>query len=461
MIYKDGKAEGIKIAYIGGGSRGWAHTLMSDLATTDIMNGEIRLYDIDHEAARANEIIGNRIKDLPRCRSVWNYVAVDSLREALTGADFVIISIMPATFDEMESDVHTPEKYGIYQSVGDTTGPGGILRAMRSIPMFREIAAAVRDYCPDAWVINYTNPMTVCTWTLYREFPKIKAFGCCHEVFQMQRILMKALEDVTGIRADRREDIKTTVTGVNHFTWMTDVRYKNMDLYPVYDEFVRKYGDEGYLIGKDEGWENNFFDSAEMVKMNLFRRFGVIAAAGDRHLAEFCGPYYLSSPEVVRKWKFLLTPVSFRKKELADRLVRSRKLVAGEEDFIIWRSGEEGIDQIAAILGLRELVTNVNLPNVGQVADLPLGAVVETNAVFTSGTVTPVMAGAMPESIRPHVSRISEIQRTIVEAGFTCDRELAFEAFMLDPLVQLPMEDARLLFDEMCENTKEYLKMYY
>ena len=100
-----------------------------------------------------------------------------------------MISIMPGTFDEMESDVHAPEKFGIYQSVGDTTGPGAVMRALRTIPMFEEFAAAIREYCPQAWVINYTNPMTVCVKTLYRVFPKIKAFGCCHEVFGTQKLL--------------------------------------------------------------------------------------------------------------------------------------------------------------------------------------------------------------------------------------------------------------------------------
>ena len=118
------------------------------------------LYDIDHEAAQANEIIGNRFNSAIGAKSNWRYFASPSLSEALADADFVVISILPATFDEMESDVHTPERYGIYQSVGDTVGPGGIIRALRLLPMIEEIAKAIETDCPDAWVINYTNPMT-------------------------------------------------------------------------------------------------------------------------------------------------------------------------------------------------------------------------------------------------------------------------------------------------------------
>lgn len=138
------KAENVKIAYIGGGSRGWAWGLMSDLASNEDMSGDVYLYDIDFEAAEANEIIGNKYNLCENAKSTWNYHAVKTPKEALTGADFVVISILPGTFDEMESDVHTPEKYGIYQSVGDTSGPGGIVRAMRTIPMFEKIANYIK-----------------------------------------------------------------------------------------------------------------------------------------------------------------------------------------------------------------------------------------------------------------------------------------------------------------------------
>lgn len=177
MKYLKDRVEEIKIAYIGGGSRGWAWGLMSDLAAVEDMCGTVYLYDIDKEAAMKNEVIGNRIKELKDCKSPWQYKAVEEIGAALKDADFVVISIIPGTFEEMESDVHEPEKFGIYQSVGDTAGPGGLLRALRTVPMYEVIAKAIRDYCPEAWVINYTNPMTVCVRTLYKVFPQIKAFG--------------------------------------------------------------------------------------------------------------------------------------------------------------------------------------------------------------------------------------------------------------------------------------------
>ncbi len=455
----NGIANGVKIAYIGGGSRGWAWGLMSDLAECKDMNGEVYLYDIDQEAAKANEMIGNMYNDCEGACSKWTYKATETIGDALTGADFVVISILPGTFDEMESDVHTPEKYGIYQSVGDTSGPGGIVRAMRTIPMFEEIARNIEKYSPNAWVINYTNPMTLCVKALYNTFPKIKAFGCCHEVFGTQKLLARVVEEYLGKKATR-EEIKVTPVAVNHFTWLTSAKYQDVDLFPYYAKFCEKYAD-GLPNRLDNNWMNNHFACAGKVTFDLFRRFGYISAAGDRHLAEFCpGKWYLESPERVREMKFGLTPVSWRKSDLASRLEKSRRLLNGEEKVKINPTGEEGVNQMRALLGLSDLVTNVNVPNVGQISNLPLGAVVETNAKFTKDSVEPVFSGDIPCEIYPLVSRVCAEQEAVAKAIKNRDVEAIFNAFASDPLVTCGLKDARLLFNEMVENTKAYLKDY-
>lgn len=461
MRYNENRAEDVKIAYIGGGSRGWAWGLMSDLVSCEEMSGDVYLYDIDFEAAKANEIIGNKFNSANGAKSVWNYKAVEEIKDALTGADVVVISILPGTFDEMQSDVHTPEKYGIYQSVGDTMGPGGIIRAMRTLPMIEEIAENIKQYCPDAWVINYTNPMTWCVKTLYRVFPEIKAFGCCHEVFGTQKFLAAMVEELLGEKDVKREDIKVNPVAVNHFTWLTSANYKNIDLFPYYKEFCEKHK-EGYDNGKvDKNWMNNSFESQEKVKMDLFKRFGYIAAAGDRHLVEFCpGEWYLESLERVKEMHFGLTTVEWRKNDLVKRLEKSARLVSGEEAVEIKGTGEEGVKQICALLGLGELVTNVNIPNRGQIPNLPIGAVVETNAVFRANSLTPVMAGEVPKEIYPMVSQVCAEQELVSEGIAERNLEKIFSAFVNDGLVRCSIEDARKLFDEMCENTKKYLTMY-
>lgn len=463
MRYLDNKVYDIKIAYIGGGSRGWAWGFMSDLAASDDINGDVYLYDIDFEAAKDNEIIGNKYNNVDDAKSVWNYKAVQNIEEALTKADFVIISILPGTFDEMYSDVHTPEKYGIYQSVGDTSGPGGIVRAMRTVPMFEEIAENIKKYAPNAWVINYTNPMTLCVKTLYRIYPEIKAFGCCHEVFGTQKFLTCMIKEVMQVENVRRQEVKVNPVGVNHFTWLTKATYNNIDLFPYYKEFCNKH-QNGYVSGDetvDNNWMNNHFSSTESVKIDLFNRFGYIAAAGDRHLAEFCpGEWYLGSPDRVKEMHFALTSVEWRKLDLKDRKEKSRHLRTGEEKIKIETTGEEGVNQIRALLGLEDLITNVNIPNKGQIPNLPIGAVVETNAIFRSNSVDAVFAGAIPKEIHPLISRICAEQELIEEGIAERNVEKIFMAFSSDPLVTCGLKDARALFREMCEKTKDYLEMF-
>ena len=461
MYYEDNRVKDLKVAYIGGGSRGWAWGFMMDLAADAQMEGTVALYDIDHEAAEHNEIIGNKISAHPDAVSHWKYTVADTLQQALTGADFVVISILPGTFDEMESDVHAPEAYGIYQSVGDTVGAGGFMRAMRTIPMYVTIAEAIRDYSPNAWVINYTNPMTLCVKVLYHTFPEIKAFGCCHEVFGTQKVLKGICEEVTGIKDIDRRDIMVNVLGINHFTWFDQASYKGLDLFPIYRDYIDKHFEEGYNE-PDRNWANSTFACAHRVKFDLFRRYGLIAAAGDRHLAEFMpGNEYLNDPETVKSWKFGLTTVAWRKNDLKERLAKSARLVSGEQEIELKPSGEEGILLIKSLCGLDRVVSNVNIPNTNlQIPNLPASAVVETNAVFSRDSIKPLIAGNLPEGVlnlvKPHV----ENHEYTLQAALTCDRELVYKAFLNDPLVKghnPSVEDVKKLADDMIENTMKYL----
>lgn len=448
----NGEVKKINIAYIGGGSRGWAWGFMSDLASESGLSGTVRLYDIDNEAAKSNEIIGNMIRQDYPDMAQWAYQQVDSLEEALTGVDFVVLSILPGTFDDMDIDVHYPEKYGIYQSVGDSVGVGGLFRSMRTIPMYKVIGEAIRDHAPQAWVINYTNPMTVCVRTLYSVFPEIKAFGCCHEVFGTQKLLAEALAEETGGEKVSRDEIKVSVNGINHFTWLTSASYKDKDLMPIYDAFVRKHFESGYEYGETGNWMNDFFSSAHRVKFDLFLRYGVIAAAGDRHLVEFVdNSWYLKDEATIKKWKFSLTPVSWRKSNLEERKEKSTEMISGKKGFDIKETGEEGVKQIKALLGLADLITNVNFPNKGQTSFLKDEAVVETNVLMTRDKIIPLLADPLPEAIESLIQQHSANQEMIVQAGLTNDKEKAFQAFLNDPQVHMDPKEAKACFDEMAD----------
>lgn len=460
MKYENDKVSGIKVAYIGGGSRGWAWSFMSDLAMEPSMSGEVALYDIDLEAAKHNEIIGNLVTAREDCVGKWNYKAVETLEESLHGADFVVISILPGTFEEMRSDVHTPEELGIYQSVGDTAGPGGMIRALRTLPMYVEIAEAIKAYAPKAWVINYTNPMSLCVKVLYKVFPEIKAFGCCHEVFGTQKVLAHICEEETGIKNIQRKDIHINVLGINHFTWFDQASYKGIDLFPIYTQFINKHYEEGFNE-PDKNWANSCFECAHRVKFDLYKRYGLIAAAGDRHLAEFMpGDEYLNDPETVHSWKFGLTTVDWRINDLKDRLQKSADLVSGKQQVDLKASGEEGILMIKALVGLDRVISNVNLPNVGQVSNLPIGSVVETNAVFSKDSVKPIFSGALPEEIQALILPHTTNHDLILEAALTHNKHLVEQAFQNDPLTKAKCTDKTKiskLVNTMINNTLPYL----
>jgi alpha-galactosidase/6-phospho-beta-glucosidase family protein len=444
----------LKIAYIGGGSRAWAWTFMTDLALDKDAGGEIRLYDIDQEAVRHNKIIGDSLPEN------WRYAACNTLPEALDGVDFIIISILPGTFAQMRSDVHLPERLGVYQSVGDTTGPGGIIRAIRTLPMFVEFAQAIRNHAPDAWVINYTNPMALCLRTLYHVFPKIKAFGCCHEVFGTQELLAQMVERKLEVDGVKRQDIEVNVLGLNHFTWFSNASYKGYFLMDIYREFSEEFYETGFSSGETE-LLNQSFTCTHRVKFDLFKRFGWIAAAGDRHLAEFMpGGDYLKDTETVKRWGFYLTSVDWREDDLRRRLEKSAKLVSGEIKMTMRSSGEEGVAIIKALSGTGRMISNVNVPNYGgQIPNLPTETVVETNAVFSLNDVRPVYAGALSDNIYKLIAPHAENQTVILNAALNCDRNSLYGAFERDPLLygRVTGAELRILADDMIKNTLKYL----
>ena len=447
----------IKIAYIGGGSRQWAHILMTDLALAPEITGDLVLYDIDYGAAKANIKVGNIIFNQDDARTRFNVTAMERAEDALKGADFVVMSIEPGPMEMRYADLEIPRKYGILQTVGDSTGPGGIMRAMRTMPIYFDYAHKIMECCPDAWVINYTNPMTLCVASLYAAEPNIKAFGCCHAVFETQESLADLVEKWFSVEKPKRHDIKLDIAGVNHFTLATSATWNGVDLFPRLKEmiseegFFRSYAKEAKERIKSESW----FHSENQVAYDFLRNFGVLGAAGDRHLVEFV-PWYLTSEETLHDYGVIITPYQWR----IDRDKKRREQAGTYEVKKLKPSGEEGVQQMLALLGIRDLDTNVNVPNVGQMLDAPLGAVVETYAQFRRDSVKPVVANRLPRPVNNLVRNIIEVQEMCVEGALERDKDVMFGAMLNDPLVRIRPDAARRMFDEMVEYTKEMLQYW-
>lgn len=456
----------IKLAYLGGGSKGWARVFMNDLALCEDLSGQIALYDIDPEAAGRNQKIGERINAHPDARSKWDYRVCEKLEDALTGADFVACSILPGTLDEMAWDVHTPEGFGILQSVGDTVGPGGVLRAMRTVPIYESFARAIRTCCPNAWVINLTNPMSICVKTLYDVFPEIKAFGCCHEVFHAQDFLCCVIHEELGVPRPDRKELTVDTSGINHFTWITRASWKGRDVLALLPSFMEKFYDRGYCEQKGKApWDfrSDPFCYGNKVKMDLYRRFGALAAAGDRHLVEFLPKsWYLSSREAPEQWLYHLTAVDFRKADQRRKIEETNALAQGLQPISIQKSDEELIDLMKAILGLGPVVSNANTINRGQMAQLPLGAVVETNHVFAEDSVQPIVARPLPSGAAALVERNCRNIENTYAAIKARDLQALLEVFLAQPLCEgLSLPAGERLFRQMVEGTRKYLEPFY
>jgi len=449
-------AVALKFAYLGGGSRAWARKLMMDLALCPELTGEIALYDIDVEAAHLNEQLGNWLQEQSGVVSRWRYRVASTLAEALHGADFVIISIQPGTLEVMAEEIAIAEQYGLYFPVGDTTGAPGLVRGLRSALIFAGFAEAIAEHCPQAWVINYTNPLSICTRTLTRVAPGLKVFGCCHEVFSTQRMLARIAGQCLEVEAPPRSEVQVNVLGINHFTWVDRATWQGYDLLELLRQQIARPGVlRAYTRQEVEGW-NDWFHCEDQVKFTLFLRFGILAAAGDRHLVEFL-PGFILSPEALFKWGIIRTPVSWRIQRWKSAPQATRDLMEGRTPLELEASGEEGVGMIKALLGLGDLVTNVNLENRGQVSNLVPGCVVETNAYFSRDQVRPLSAGALPPGLVPLIAQHSANQELIIEAALARGKEIAFQAIFNDPASPLPIDTAWEMFNHLLHAGRDYL----
>ena len=411
-------------------------------------HGTVVLHDIDHKAAMNNVAVGEQTFRVNDSEGRFKFIAEDNLEKALEGVDLVIISIEPGNIECRKGDLLLPEEYGILQSVGDTTGPGGIMRARRALPFFFEFARAIKKVCPDAWVINYTNPMTLCTAALYKAFPGIKALGCCHEVFHTETFLAEKVAEWFGVPQPDRREIKVDITGVNHFTWVTRASWQGIDLMPRLKEMAEDENTYSDLteIAKARIKEEKWFDCDHLIALSLLRDFGALGAAGDRHLSEFV-PFFLNSDEELWKYGVVRTPYSWRVEE--DK--RKKAKVFTPEELKATASDEEGVDIMCSLMGERTLFTNINFPNKGQISYLKKGRIVESNGFISQDSIQPVVSTDPPLAVQNMVRRVSDIQEMVLEAIWSGDQKLLFSAFLSDPLVNLPRNRAKELFDRMLE----------
>lgn len=447
------KAE-IKICYIGGGSRDWAPKLISDLALCPLLSGELVLFDIDYSAALRNVEVADALFGLEESQTSFSTRATGDAADALKNADFVVFSIEPGPTQMRYADLVIPEKYGVYHTVGDTIGPGGLFRALRAVPIKMHYAELIMEQCPNAWVINYTNPMTLCTAALYEAAPDIKAFGCCHEVFGTQKMIAELVAQWFDVEQPSRHEIECDIAGINHFTVVTSARWNGIELMPhlrahaCKDSIMEDKTKLSLERKKNEQW----FHSDKCVAFDYLRRLDVLGAAGDRHLMENVPWYTLSEAEIHRRG-VVRTPFEWRVRQVKEKVKTAHDLA----EKGLQPTPEEGVEMMCALSGVSSHISNVNIPNTGQYCAAPEGHVVETYARFSHNALTPIKAAVLPFAAQECVNRVIAEQQLALHAAIENDMDYAIQALMLDPMTHLSTDDIHAMCVEACEYMREYL----
>jgi len=429
-----------KIAFIGGGSVQWAPKIVTDIALCETLaNAELVLHDIDAAAlallTRASERIVARAGGRLRVASTLDRA------EALQGADYVIFCVGIGGLLAMRYDLEIPERYGIYQPVGDTVGPGGLARGLRHIPFAVQVAREMEQLCPDAWMLNLTNPMTTICRGMTRA-TSIRTIGLCHEVSGVSRRLAGLLDVPV-------EAMTYEVAGINHLPVILRLDVGGRDGLEMLRDWLAEHGPCARVDRVELESAVDVFADRLAVKLTLFEQLGVLFGAGDRHVTEFIPGFLSEANERGRRYGVLLTTIDRREELARSRRANVERLVNGSPEEL-QRSTEQLAPVMAALAGGPAGNFIVNVPNAGQIDNLPRDAVVECIAEISALGVRPLAVGPLPHEAyavtASHVAR----QELIVEAALSGRREPALAALATDPMVPDPAVVEPML-DELLE----------
>ena len=441
-----------KITIIGGGSFSWGPTFMRDIfGTPELKGSTIVLEDIVQDRLDLVYSLGQKmIQDINLDFHIEKTLSLD---EALHGADFVILTITTGRLESMRPDLEIPAKYGIKQSVGDTTGPGGLSRALRNIPVVAEIGRKVIEICPNALFLNYTNPMTVLTHVLAMQ--GVKVVGLCHEWIGVR-------EKMAAIFDTKPENIAAKIAGVNHLIWITDLYVDGKRVFDELSAITEKVLSSEIQVDEDDA--SVYVDRAK-IKSTLFKLYGALPAAGDRHIAEFFPHFINESTNWGADYGIKLTSIEDRQgmEMFAKMLIVST--LRGEIDlkpFMEGVSGEAANKIIRAITTNEKYIGIMNLPNNGQISNLPMNAIVETYGVIDVLGANAISFGNVPAGIQNILEHHVRQQEMTVEAAMSGSREVALQVLLNDPLSgQLTVSQARQMLEELLEANRIWLPSYF
>jgi alpha-galactosidase len=428
-----------KIVFMGAGSVVFAKNVLGDCILTPALKGShIALYDIDLQRLKEAENMLNNINN-----NYGNTVTIEAYtdrKKALEGADFVVNAIRVGGYEPCTvTDFEIPKKYGLRQTIGDTLGIGGIFRALRTIPVMLDFARDIEEVCPNAWFLNYTNPMAILTGILLR-YTGIKMVGLCHSVQGCVSGLLQPLGmDPSGVQ--------WKIAGINHQAWLLEVTKDGVDLYPE----IKKRALERPVPHTD------------MVRYEIMKRFGYYVTESSEHNAEYV-PYFIKNqyPELIERFNIPLDEYPRRCVAQIKGWNKMRDSLVDNTKIEHTRSREYASYMMEAMVLDKPYKIGGNVMNTGLITNLPREAVVEVPCMVDASGVTPTYVGDLPPQLAALNMTNINVQLLTIEAAMTRKKEHIYHAAMLDPHTssELTMDQIVAMCDDLIEAHGDWLPKF-
>lgn len=425
---------------MGAGSTIFAKNVLGDCMLIPDIDFEFALFDIDSKRLKESEDMLNNLK-----KGLHSDVVIKTYsdrKEALREAKYVINAIQVGGYDPCTiTDFEVPKKYGLRQTIGDTIGIGGIFRSLRTIPVVLEFAEEMQEVCPDAWFLNYTNPMATITGAMIR-YGGIKTVGLCHSVQKCANHLLESLDMETN-------DIQWKIAGINHMAWLLEIRQHGKDLYPE----IRKRAKEKQREKHDD-----------MVRFEMMNRFGYYVTESSEHNAEYL-PYFIKNhyPELIDRYNIPLDEYPRRCLNQISDWNKMREDVIHNQNLTHERTYEYGSYIIEAMETDKPVKIGGNVLNKGRlINNLPEKAVVEVPCLVDRNGVIPTYVGDLPEQLAALNRTNINTQLLTIEAAVTGNRDTLYQAAMLDPHTssELSIDDTVSLCDDLIEAHGNWLPQF-
>ncbi len=434
----------VKICFIGAGSTIFAKNVLGDaMLTSSLQDAEIALYDIDETRLKESELMLKTINK----NSNQNRAKIQSFsdrKEALKDANFVINAIQVGGYKPSTViDFEIPKKYGLQQTIGDTTGIGGIFRGLRTLPVMFDIAKDIEEVCPDAWLLNYTNPMAILTMGMLKA-TKIKTVGLCHSV----QVCVPELFEHLGIKDQYNlDEFQWKIAGINHMAWLLEINRNGEDFYPE----IRRLASEIANPHKDS------------VRFELMKHFGYYITESSEHNAEY-HPYFIKKnyPELIEQ---LQIPIDEYLRRCVDQIAgweTQRDEIVNDGSLEHTRSREYASYIMDAITTGTPTMIAGNVLNKGLITNLPEDCCVEVPCLVDKNGVQPTYVGKLPTQLAALNRTNINVQELTVEAAMTLEKDKIYQAALMDPHAnaELSISEIKAMVDELIAAHGDYLPAY-